>query len=76
MTRKKNRFAKAVRAARKGKAVAGAFGQPPKRASWAEEIITLPPPPLPPVNEGTTSTQPESSSRSDTAAAPIQANPP
>lgn len=59
----KNKFVEAIRAIRKGKAIAGTFNPPPKRAQRAKEIVMLPPPPLPPTTEEQIVSQLESSSR-------------
>lgn len=75
MAKKKNKFVEAARAARKGKAVVGASGPTPKWAHWADEIIMLPPPPLPPTIEESTPSQPKSFTRSASAVVSIPTEP-
>lgn len=62
MAGSRNKFTEVACATRKGKAIAGMTGPPPKQAHHAKEVIILPLPP-PPATEEPTLTQPESSTR-------------
>lgn len=71
MVGKKNKFAEATHATRKGKAIVATSSPSPKQACQEKEIIMLPLPPPPPRIEEPTTTQLNSSSRGTPSLVPV-----